>query len=163
MWCNLARLYRDSLSVAKPVRGAFKISWPYGYVKLLIVKQSQTYFDIGSQNTVKHLIHASRWSVSSIEAVPLHFIQLYMGKRKNCTISILEGNSYCHRKSSARGFRFKVSSEGLRLIYWYGTVTHPSTDQGRCCLTPVHQAEFQSTLTYACMYVSMYVCMYVCM
>ena len=32
---------------------------------------------------------------------------------ENCTILIPTGNSYCRRKSSARGPRFKVSSEGL--------------------------------------------------
>ena len=32
---------------------------------------------------------------------------------ENCTIFIPKGNSYCRRKSSARGPRFKVSSEGL--------------------------------------------------
>ena len=34
-------------------------------------------------------------------------------KIENCTMLIPKGNSYCHRKSSARGPRFKVSSEGL--------------------------------------------------
>ena len=34
-------------------------------------------------------------------------------ENENCTILIPEGNSYCRRKSSARGPRFKVSSEGL--------------------------------------------------
>ena len=32
---------------------------------------------------------------------------------ENCTILISKGNSYCRRKSSARGPRFKVSSKGL--------------------------------------------------
>ena len=32
---------------------------------------------------------------------------------ENCFILIPKGNSYCRRKSSARGPRFKVSSEGL--------------------------------------------------
>ena len=32
---------------------------------------------------------------------------------ENCTISISKGNSYCRRKSSARGSQFKVSPEGL--------------------------------------------------
>ena len=36
-----------------------------------------------------------------------------MKKKKNCTILIPKGNAYCHRKSSARGPRFKVSFEGL--------------------------------------------------
>ena len=34
-------------------------------------------------------------------------------KIENCTILIPKGNSYCRRKSSARGPRFKVSSEEL--------------------------------------------------
>ena len=34
-------------------------------------------------------------------------------KNENCTILIPKGNSYCRRKSSARGPWFKVSSEGL--------------------------------------------------
>ena len=34
-------------------------------------------------------------------------------KNENCTILIPKGNSYCRHKSSARGPRFKVSSEGL--------------------------------------------------
>ena len=34
-------------------------------------------------------------------------------KTENCTILIPKGNSYCGRKSSARGPLFKVSSEGL--------------------------------------------------
>ena len=34
-------------------------------------------------------------------------------ENENCTILIPKGNSYCRRKSSARGPRFKVSSEGL--------------------------------------------------
>ena len=34
-------------------------------------------------------------------------------KNENCTILIPKGNSYCRRKSSARGPRLKVSSEGL--------------------------------------------------
>ena len=34
-------------------------------------------------------------------------------KNENCTILIPKRNSYCCRKSSARGPRFKVSSEGL--------------------------------------------------
>ena len=34
-------------------------------------------------------------------------------KNENCTILIPKRNSYCRRKSSARGPRFKVSSEGL--------------------------------------------------
>ena len=32
-------------------------------------------------------------------------------KNENCTILIPKGNSYCRRTSSARGPRFKVSSE----------------------------------------------------
>ena len=32
---------------------------------------------------------------------------------ENCTILIPKGNSYCRRKSSARGPRFKVSFKGL--------------------------------------------------
>ena len=32
---------------------------------------------------------------------------------ENCTILIPKGNSYCRHKSSARGPRVKVSSEGL--------------------------------------------------
>ena len=32
---------------------------------------------------------------------------------EDCTLLIPRGNSYCRRKSSARGPRFKVSSEGL--------------------------------------------------
>ena len=40
---------------------------------------------------------------------------LNIGKKKYeiCTILIPKGNSYCRRKSSARGPRFKVSSIGL--------------------------------------------------
>ena len=41
---------------------------------------------------------------------------MFEGKLKkieNCTTLIPEGNSYCRRKSSARGPRFIVSSEGL--------------------------------------------------
>ena len=34
-------------------------------------------------------------------------------KIEYCTILIPKGNSYCRHKSSARGPRFKVSSEGL--------------------------------------------------
>ena len=34
-------------------------------------------------------------------------------KIENCTMLIPMGNSYCRCKSSARGPRFKVSSEGL--------------------------------------------------
>ena len=34
-------------------------------------------------------------------------------ENKNCTILIHKGNLYCRRKISARGPRFKVSSEGL--------------------------------------------------
>ena len=34
-------------------------------------------------------------------------------KNENCIALIPKGNSYCRRKSSARGLRFKVSSEGL--------------------------------------------------
>ena len=34
---------------------------------------------------------------------------------ENCTILIPKGNSYCRRKSSARGPQFKVSSKGLGL------------------------------------------------
>ena len=34
-------------------------------------------------------------------------------ENENCTILIPKGNSYCRRKSSARGPWFKVSSEGL--------------------------------------------------
>ena len=37
-------------------------------------------------------------------------------KNENCTILIPKGNSYCLRESSARGPRFKVSSEGLSAI-----------------------------------------------
>ena len=33
-------------------------------------------------------------------------------KNENCTILIPKGNSYCRRKSSTRGPRFKVSSKG---------------------------------------------------
>ena len=46
-------------------------------------------------------------------------------KKENCTILISKGNSYCRRKSSVRGRRFKVSSEGLsaELTYRHG---HPS-------------------------------------
>ena len=34
-------------------------------------------------------------------------------ENENCTILIPKGNTYCRHKSSARGPRFKVSSEGL--------------------------------------------------
>ena len=34
-------------------------------------------------------------------------------KNENCTMLIRKGNSCCHRKSSAWGPLFKVSSEGL--------------------------------------------------
>ena len=34
-------------------------------------------------------------------------------KNENCTMLIPKGNSYCRRKSSTKGPRFKVSSEGL--------------------------------------------------
>ena len=34
-------------------------------------------------------------------------------ENENCTILIPKGNSFCRRKSSASGPRFKVSSEGL--------------------------------------------------
>ena len=34
-------------------------------------------------------------------------------ENENCTILSPKGNSYCRRKSSARGPQFKVSSEGL--------------------------------------------------
>ena len=34
-------------------------------------------------------------------------------KIENCTILIPKGNSYCRRKSRARGPQFKVSPEGL--------------------------------------------------
>ena len=34
-------------------------------------------------------------------------------KRENCTVLIPKGNSYCRRKSSARGPWFRVSSKGL--------------------------------------------------
>ena len=34
-------------------------------------------------------------------------------ENENCTILIPKGNSYCRRKSSARGPRLKVSSKGL--------------------------------------------------
>ena len=37
-------------------------------------------------------------------------------KIENCTILIRKGNSYCRRKSSARGPWFKVSFEGLDYI-----------------------------------------------
>ena len=40
-------------------------------------------------------------------------IEITLKEIENCTISIPKKNSYCHRKSSARGPRFKVSSEGL--------------------------------------------------
>ena len=43
----------------------------------------------------------------------LYFIIRFKKKNENCTILIPKGNSYCCRKSSARGPRFKVSSEGL--------------------------------------------------
>ena len=33
-------------------------------------------------------------------------------KNEKCTIFVPKGNSYCRRKSSARGLWFKVSSEG---------------------------------------------------
>ena len=66
-----------------------------------------------------------------------------MKKNENCTILIPKGNSYCRSKCSARGPRFKVSSEGLSAEIsrnWHTTmVTHPSTDQGRSCLTSAHQ------------------------
>ena len=38
---------------------------------------------------------------------------LKIEKHENCTIIIRKGNSYFRRKSSIRGPRFKVSSEGL--------------------------------------------------
>ena len=44
-----------------------------------------------------------------IDPFTVHF---FLKKKENCTILIPKGNSYCRHKSSARGPRFKVSSEG---------------------------------------------------
>ena len=40
-------------------------------------------------------------------------VKMIEKKNENCTIFIPKGNLYCRHKSSARGPRFKVSSEGL--------------------------------------------------
>ena len=50
------------------------------------------------------------WNPTSLD---FHTSVYWNLKIENFTILILKGNSYCCRKSSARGPRFKVSSEGL--------------------------------------------------
>ena len=56
-------------------------------------------------------------------------------KIENCTILIPKGNSCCRRKSSARGLRFEVSSEGLStemdILIW-----SPNQVQRPMLLTP---------------------------
>ena len=64
---------------------------------------------------------------------------IWIIEKENFTILIPKGYSYCRRKSSVGGPRFKVSSEGLSAeIDIPLLVTHPSTNQGRCCLTPAN-------------------------
>ena len=55
---------------------------------------------IGFRKSLNHLLHYITW-------------RLDHKKVETCTILIPKGNSYCRHKSSARGTRFKVSSEGI--------------------------------------------------
>ena len=50
--------------------------------------------------------------VDFFQRSPIHLVRLEL-KIENWTIIIPKGNSYCYRKSTARGPPFKVSSEGL--------------------------------------------------
>ena len=50
---------------------------------------------------------------SLVSSPTLHSFSEKKKKIENCTILIPKGNSYCRRKSSARGPRFKVSSEEI--------------------------------------------------
>ena len=84
-----------------------------------------------------------------IQIISLCFLQGYsfkirylaLNKMENCTISTPKGNSYCRRKSSAGGHRFKVSSERLSTEIDI-IIRSPikARNQVRCCLTPVYQA-----------------------
>ena len=70
-----------------------------------------------------------------VEFVLTVMMRLKKMKIEIWTILIPKGNSYCRRKSSPTGPRFKVSSEGLsaEIDIHTTTVTHPSTNQARCC------------------------------
>ena len=63
-------------------------------------------------------------------------------KIENCTTLIPKPREFIlRRKSSARGPRFKSLIQRTMNRNWHTiTVTHPSTNRGRCCLTPVYQA-----------------------
>ena len=68
---------------------------------------------------------------------------------ENALIIIPKGNSYYRSKSSAREPQFKVLSEGLTTeidIFDTNMFTHPSTNRGRCCLTPLYQAVGHSSM-----------------
>ena len=79
-----------------------------GYSQTIRAKDQSREHEIGR-------VYLKGLSFSDIKVVNLMYDcnSKYQRLIENCTILIPKGNSYCRRNSSARGPRFKVSSEGL--------------------------------------------------
>ena len=78
--------------------------------------------------------YTGRWIV--------HWSLVFLERKcENCTILILRGNSYCHRKNSTKNSGFKSLIWRTISRNWHtDTVTHSSTNWSCSCLSQQYQA-----------------------